>query len=313
MAFMFSKTSCGFIGASVTALCAILAWMLVGVPSLMPASLAAQQSGDTGKKLKNRNLSWSPPALDSPVHSLVSSPPCELAKVLEQAAERESEQVINLQNFTAQERIQYRTFDRIGSMVDLGSETFDYIVVFEQSAGGLLFQEKRNPTHGSSLSAAASQDMGLPEMVLIFLPNMQDDYEMTCEGAAQWGGQLSWVIHFQQRKDKPSRTYSFRVDNVVYPAGLKGRAWIAADTGEVVHLETALMEPVTVIRLQHSYLSIDYAPVQFKTQPVKIWLPKLVDGFWDFGDHRTIVYHTFTNFLLFSVQTDQTIGKPKQP
>jgi hypothetical protein len=42
-------------------------------------------------------------------------------------------------------------------------------------------------------------------------------------------------------------------------------------------------------------------------------LPKLVDGFWDFGDHSTIVYHTFTNYMLFSVQTDQTIAKPKQP
>ncbi|MGB6962794.1 MAG: hypothetical protein WA829_11990 [Candidatus Acidiferrum sp.] len=310
---MLSKTSAGSVGMPVTAWCAILAWMLVSVPLIMPATHSAQQSGDSEKKLKNRNLSWSPPALDSPVRSLVSSPPCELSKVLEQAAERESEQVINLQNFTAQERVQYQTFDRIGSMVDLGSETFDYIVVFEPSSGGLLFQEKRNPTHGSSLSAAASQDMGLPEMVLIFLPNMQADYEMTCEGAAKWDGQLSWVIQFQQRKDRPSRTYSFRVDNVVYPVGLKGRAWISSDTGEVVHLETALMEAVPVVRLQHSYLSIDYAPVQFKTQPVKIWLPQLVDGFWDFGDHRTIVYHTFTNFLLFSVQTDQTIAKPKQP
>jgi hypothetical protein len=310
---MLSKTSSGFAGTSVTVLCATLAWMLASIPLIMPASLAAQQSGDAEKKLKDRNLSWSPPALDSPVHSLVSSPPCDLAKVLEQAAARESEQVINLQNFTAQEKIQYRTIDRRGSILDLGSETFDYIVVFQQSAGGLLFQEKRNPTHGSSSSAAATQDMGLPEMVLIFLPNMQGDYEMTCEGAVEWSGQLTWVIHFKQRKDKPSRTYSFRVDNVVYPAGLKGRAWIASDTGEVVHLETALMEAVPVVGVQHSYLSIDYAPVQFHTQPAKIWLPKLVDGFWDFGDHSTIVYHTFTNYMLFSVQTDQTIAKPKQP
>lgn len=278
-----------------------------------PASLAAQQSGDTDKKFKNRSLQWSPPALDSPVHSLASSPPCDLAKVLEQAAERESEQVTNLQNFTAQEKIQYQTFDRQGSILDLGSETFDYIVVFQQSPEGLLFQEKRNPTHASILSPAATQDIGLPEMVLIFLPNMQDDYEMSCEGAVEWGGKLTWVVHFQQRKDKPSRTYSFRVDNVVYPARLKGRAWIASDTGEVVHMETGLMEAVPVVKVQHSYLSIDYAPVQFQTQSVRIWLPKLVDGFWDFGGHRTIVFHTFTNFLLFSVQTDQKIEKPKQP
>ncbi|MGC2527907.1 MAG: hypothetical protein WA639_09175 [Candidatus Acidiferrum sp.] len=280
---------------------------------MIPVSFSSQQPTDSPKKTKNRSLQWNPPSLDSPVHSLASSPPCELANVLEQAAARESEQVTNLQNFTAQEKIQYQTFDRLGAILDLGSETFDYIVVFQQSVGGLLFQEKRNPTHGSSLSAAATQDMGLPEMVLIFLPNMQADYEMSCEGAVEWGGQRTWVVRFQQRKDKSSRTYSFRVDNIVYPARLKGRAWIAADTGEVIHLETGIMEAVPVVKVQHSYLSIDYTPVQFKAQPVKIWLPKLVDGFWDFGDHRTIVYHTFTDFLLFSVQTDQTIAKPKDP
>jgi hypothetical protein len=190
---------------------------------------------------------------------------------------------------------------------------FDYIVVFQKSPEGLVFAEKRNPRHGSSSSPAATQDMGLPEMVLIFLPNMQEDYEMSCEGAVNWGGQLTRVVRFQQRKDKLSRTYSFRVDNVVYPARLKGRAWIASDSGDVVHMETGLMEGIPVVRVHDSYLSIDYAPVQFQAQPVKIWLPKLVDGFWDFGDHRTIVYHTFTNFMLFSVQTEQKIKKPKEP
>jgi hypothetical protein len=241
------------------------------------------------------------------------SPPCDLSKVLGQAAARESEQVANLQNFTAQEKIEYKTSDVENIVRDGGSESFDYIVVFQQSPGGLVFEEKRNPTHGSSLSTAAPQDMGLPEMVLIFLPNMQSDYEMNCEGAVQWGGQHTWVIRFQQRKDKPSRSYSFRINNVVYPVGLKGRAWIASDSGDVVHMETGLMEGVPAARVRNSYLSIDFAPVQFQAHPVKIWLPKLVDSFHDFGDHRTIIFHTFTDFLLFSVQTDQKIEKPKQP
>ena len=291
----------------------MLAWILPGAQLMPPNSLAAQQSGDVEKKLKNRSLSWSPPALDSPVHSLASSPPCELAKVLERAGERESEQVTNLQNFTAQEKIEYRTSDVQNIVQDLGSETFDYIVVFQQSPGGVVFEEKRNPRRGSGLSIAATQDMGLPEMVLIFLSNMQDDYEMSCEGAVEWHGQLSWVVRFQQRRDRASRTYSFRVDNVVYPARLKGRAWIASDTGEVIHMETGLMEGVPAVKVRNSYLSIDYAPIQFQTEPVKIWLPKLVNSFHDFGDHRTIVYHTFTDFLLFSVRTDQKIEKPKQP
>jgi hypothetical protein len=295
------------------ALCGPVALLIAGALLVPPPLLAAQQSGDLETKLKKRSLSWTPPALDSPVRSLTSSPPCELANVLAQAGARESEQVTNLQNFTAQEKIEYRTSDVENVVQDLGSEMFDYIVVFQQSPGGPVFEEKRNPRRGSSLSPAATQDTGLPEIVLIFLPNMQEDYDMTCEGAAQWSGHLTWVVRFQQRKDKPSRSYSFRVGNSVYPVGLRGRAWIAADSGVVVHMETGLMAEVPAVRVRKAYLSIDYAPVQFQAQLVKIWLPKLVDGFWNFGDHRTIIYHTFSDFFLFSVQTEQKIDKPKQP
>jgi VWFA-related protein len=280
---------------------------------MIPLPLAAPPSGGSEKKIKNQTLQWNPPALDSAVSALASSTPCDVAKVLEQAGERESEQVAILQNFTAAEKIEYRTSDIQNFVQDSGSETFDYIVVFQQSAGGLVLQERRTPRHGSGLSSVATQDLGLPEMVLIFLPNMQDDYEMSCDGAVEWDGQLAWLIHFQQRRDKPARTYSFRVNRAVYPVGLKGRAWIASDSGQVIHMETGLMEGVPGVGVHHSYLSIDYAPVHFQTQPVRIWLPKFVGGFWDFGDHRTTVFHTFTNFMLFSVQTEQMIDKPKQP
>jgi hypothetical protein len=80
-----------------------------------------------------------------------------------------------------------------------------------------------------------------------------------------------------------------------------------------MHLEATLIEAVPAFNVRHWYLSIDYAPVQFRTRNVRVWLPQTVDAYCDFGDRRTVRYHTFTNFLLFSVQTDQTIDKPKQP
>ena len=36
-----------------------------------------------------------------------------------------------------------------------------------------------------------------------------------------------------------------------------------------------------------------------------------VDAYCDFEDHRTIVYHTFTDFMLFSVDTGQAVEKSK--
>jgi len=81
----------------------------------------------------------------------------------------------------------------------------------------------------------------------------------------------------------------------------------------VVRMETSLMEELPVASVRHGYLSVDYAPVQFRARNVRIWLLQAADAYCNFDDHRAIVYHTFTNFMLFSVQTDQRTEKPQEP
>jgi hypothetical protein len=305
------KTNAPFAGRSIAALCSVLAVILSGVLIITSASLTAQQSDDADKKLKNRSLFWNPPNVDSPIRSASSSPPCVLGNVLEKAGARTNELVTDLQNFTAEEKISFRASDREGSVLDSGSESFDYVVTLKHAQGHPVVEESRKPTHGSSLSNTPTQDTGVPEMVLMFLPELQGDYEMKCEGAAEWEGRPTWVVYFQQRKDKPGRTFSFVVGDTVHTARLKGHAWIAADSGEVVHLEMGLMEAIPAYKLRQWYLAISYVPVRFPTHDVEIWLPQIADSFSDFGDHRSIVFHTFTNFILFWTDTDLKIAKPK--
>ncbi len=278
----------------------------------MTIPVAVRQAGDAARRAKNRTLRWNPPALDSPVHPLSSAPPCQLAAVLGQAGARAVELVENLQNFTAEEEIEYQTLDHADVLQVFGSETFEYVVTFGAPEKGLAMEEHRNPIHGSS-GTAAGLDIGLPELALIFLPEMQGDYDMVCAGAGEWENQPAWVIQFRQRRDRPSRTFSFRVGHSVYSAGLRGRAWIDVHSGEVLHLETGLMESVPAVNMRQWYLSIGYAPVQFQSRPVTVWLPSVVNGYLEYGKLRTIVYHTFSKYLLFSVQTEEKIAKPKAP
>ncbi|HXR32095.1 MAG TPA: hypothetical protein VN830_00190 [Verrucomicrobiae bacterium] len=263
--------------------------------------------------MKTRRPHWDPPDVDRAFHTHGASPPCVLSAVLEEAGARADEMVNSLQDFTAQERIEYRMLGNILNPLGGGIGVFDYTVTFERRSDGLSVQEGRVPERGSSAFPVSAQDVGLPEIALIFHSDFRDDYELKCEGAGNWNGQPTWVVHFQQRRDKQSKTASFGDKGTVYPVRLKGRAWIARESGEVVHLETGLMEALPAINVQEWYLSIDYAPVQFLTRDVRIWLPETVDAYCNFGLHRTISYHTFTNFLLFSVQTDEVIGKPQNP
>jgi VWFA-related protein len=273
--------------------------------------------GDTkgsDNKLRNRSLNWTPPQVDEPLRNRVSSPPCSLPDILEHAGARANELYDSLQDFSAQERIEYQASDHMGYLQDVRMGTFNYIVLFQQAPGGLTVKEDRRPEHGSHLLTVFMQDIGLPEMALMFLPELQQEYDFGCDGTTEWNGQLTQVVHFTQRKGKSGHTLSFRnTKGAVYPANLKGRAWIATDSGEVMHMETSLMKEIPEAKVRHWYLAINYAPVEFHSQNVRMLFPQTVDAYYDFEDHRTIIYHTFTDFMLFSVRTDQVIEKPKNP
>ena len=301
--------------------------LCAGVALLMACGISlaavAQDTNLPEKKAKNRAMTWNPPNVDAKI-SVEASPPCDLAGVLKTAGERMREQEENLPNFTADERIQYQLINAgsladayaqgfaIENLQDAGVGTFEYLAVISNEVGGTSIHETRTPEKGTRAFPASSQDVGLPEMDFIFLPKLQADYDMKCEGAAKWGGQQAWVVHFQQRPDKIGHTLSFLGRDGVYNAKMEGRAWIAADTGDVMHLEMSMMEPIPQMHVKNWWLSLDYAPVQFHSQNLKIWLPQTVDAYARFDTRRTIIYHTFSHFLLFSVQTQQKFEKPVQ-
>jgi len=299
-----------FVIGATTVLCA---GGVLHAPQMISDALAAQAQLPKGseKKSTNRPLFWAPPQIDVPVRSHDLPQMCLLPDVLTQAANAANKLYDNLQSFTAQEDVEYESQYHSGIVQDSRKGTFNYIVIFQQSPAGMSMQEDRQPTHGSHSFGDSTQDVGLPEMVLMFLPEIQNEYEMSCEASVEWNGQRANVVHFVSRKDKTSRTLSFRSKaGKVYPARIKGRAWISADSGEVLHFEAGLMGEMPQVTVHEWYIAIDYAPVQFQSQNVRMSLPQSVDAYCDFGDHRTISYHTFTNFLLFSVQTGQSIANP---
>jgi hypothetical protein len=273
----------------------------------------AQNHSDADKPAKHKDLGWSPPDVNAPLRSLSSTPPCDVTKVLQQAGAHALELTTNLENFTAQEKIEYEKLNPAGFLEESDSGVFDYVFAFEQRAGGArVSREYRNPANGSQAFPASGQDTGQVALVLIFHPNMRSDYDMSCEGLDKWRGQLAWVIQFQQRKDRPRRTLLFRTPQGSYAAMLKGRAWVSTESGQVLRLETTLMKDIPEMNVQSSVVSVEYAPVEIQSRKMELWLPQRVEAYWQISTHRIILYHTFSDFKLFSVETEQNVEKPKQ-
>jgi hypothetical protein len=314
--------------------CAMAVLLMLAASDRLPS----KQTQERENKL--HTLRWEPPRLDVPVPLLSATPPCALSDVLKTAGQRAEELVEHLQNFIAHEQIRYAQMPS-GSMAGSTGVTglglisgkpedmsftgnFDYIVDFGKRSEPLHVREHRTPLKGTAdANLDAIVGKGLPVLALIFHPSMQGDYEMNCEGSSSLKNQAAWVVHFSQRKGKRPRTVTMETASElalhepnrteIRPLRLKGRAWIAEDSGQVMHLETNLLEKLPLIELEESAFSVDYAPVKFKAQSAEVWLPRFALGYTDYAGRRMIVEHTFSDFELFSVQTRDVIRKPSEP
>jgi VWFA-related protein len=259
---------------------------------------------------------WDPPDVDAPVGHLSSSNTCSISEVLSLAAGPAKSLVDNLQNFDAHEQIRYEQTDNSGEQSLSMTAHFDYLVDFTRKNNHLGVREIRTPLTGTDPSLKDSiSDNGLPVLALIFGPSLRNDYEMRCEGTDVWANRPAWVIYFRQMQGKRPRTAAIPTATEVYPVSLKGRAWIATDSGEVMHLETNLVKGIVILSPQPTFIrvdsvSVDYAPVRFVSKDVVMWLPQSEVTFTDYGDRHMIIQHTFSDFRLFSVQSSQTIQTP---
>jgi hypothetical protein len=293
---------------------ALVFFSIVGQLATLAAAKSQPPGSAQGKEKRSPELFWNPPEVDSPQQSHSATPPCSLPDVLRQAGQRAEELVDHLQNFIAHEQVRYSQTDRQGMPQKFLIGKFDYVVDFGEQAGPLTVHESRTALDGTDVAHLSSiVDKGLPALALIFYPALRSDYEMSCEGSTRWNDRPAWVVHFRQIKDKLPRTATMETTKQAYPYGLKGRAWIAADSGQVMHLETNLVEKIPLIDLQANAVSVDYAPVRFQSQNVEIWLPQFAMAYTDYAKRRMITEHIFSDFQLFSVQTQENIQKPKEP
>jgi hypothetical protein len=313
----------------------------VGLLATFVAAKTLPASSYPKSEKKAPALRWDPPRVDARVPSLSTTPPCLLPDVLKQAGQRAQELVDHLQNFIAHEQIRYKQTDSLGpqgmSIVTGTQPTrsgqsgqpeisltarFDYLVDFGEKSDPLNIHETRTRLDvADDRHLGEILDKGLPALALIFYPALQNDYEMRCEGSAEWNNHSAWVVYFSQIKGKRSRTITMETPTEVHPShrnateirtlSIKGRAWIAAESGQVIHLETNLVERIPMIELEENAISVDYGPVQFQSQNGEIWLPQFAVAYTDYAKRRMIIEHTFADFQLFSVQTQDLIKQPK--
>jgi hypothetical protein len=282
-------------------------------PKPLPASAQQASPAESATDTAKPKSSWMPPGIDEVVPEVHAGIECPLPVVLRGAGQRMKQLASNLEKFSATERVQHYTIDSVGGRHFPENRFFDYVVTVSQPHNGLiLLDEYRDGSVDPGLFPARIATMGLPAMALIFHPLFAPDFKLTCEGMGQWEGKPAWQIHFVQREDRPNRMRQYRVGGSVVPVPMKGRAWIDAASYQVLRLESELVHPIKEIGLTQEHLAIEYKPVSFHTHAQKLWLPQTADIYVERAGRRYYRTHTFSDFKIFVVDTEQRIPPPKE-
>jgi hypothetical protein len=189
----------------------------------------------------------------------------------------------------------------------------DYVVVVNRGADRWFgIDEYRDGGLDPSRFPAGIATTGLPALALVFHPNFAGEFNFVCTGLLDWEGRPAWQVQFEQRPDRPNQIRSYIIYQNTYAVPLKGRVMIDAGTLQVVRLDSELIAPVEKIKLKQERVSIDYAPVQFRTEEQPMWLPQNAEMYVERGRSHYYRRHTFSNFQVFTVGTEQKVHAPKE-
>ncbi|HUL35355.1 MAG TPA: tetratricopeptide repeat protein [Candidatus Eisenbacteria bacterium] len=256
---------------------------------------------------------WAPPNVDDAVPPANTSVACPMPKLLDAAGRRVLELVENLDRFTATEHLHHESLNEFGLAVRTNELKFEYTVYIHEVKPGIFdVSEYRDGSDSRDIFPEHVATLGTVALAFVFHPEYSTDFDFRCEGLTHQAGQLAWQIHFQQKSGAPSRLRSYRLGTKYYRVSIKGRAWIAADSFEIIRMQSDLVKPVPDLRLRAEHQDIAYGPVPFKKRDLILWLPYSAETYLDFNGHRIHRRQDFSEYLLFWVDEHQRVEKPKE-
>jgi tetratricopeptide (TPR) repeat protein len=276
------------------------------------AAVLERDSLEVLGKPKLSVASWLPPSIDDVRVPVAATVPCASQKVVEEAGNHVAELADDVARFAAVENLFHQSVDEFGNPGNFETRKYDYVASISEGPPGFLAvnEDRINKLNDREGSPDGIGTSGFAALALIFHPIMRGNFDMRCEGLGDWHGEASWIVHFRQRDDKPSRIHSYNVNGSVYPVMLKGRAWITATTFRIVRIEAEMVRAIPEIRLLSEHQIVEYGPVRFEKKNTSLWLPKSAEIYFDFQRHRYYRRHSFDHYMLFSVDTEE---KPKEP
>lgn len=222
-----------------------------------------------------------------------------------QAQKQVVKYISELANLHCKESVTQEKLSSSGHVQTTERSSYDYLVMMEGNGDDFQLNESRLETKaGSHKSLPMLVTNGFSTLLLVFHPYYSGAFEFTQGPEEVVNGIPTSTVLFKHIHGQRTLA-ALALRNREFPLELQGTAWLDKNTGEVLKMESNLIDDMSDIGLRSLKVHVDYRQIHLGGNTGTMTLPVLATVEVATPRQHWRNTHTFTDYKVFGAQAEQ--------
>jgi hypothetical protein len=201
-------------------------------------------------------------------------------------------------------------------MVERRDEEFNYLILLGSGEAGISWVEDRADKKNRPLTQKAIRgyimSSGYASLCMYLHPSHQANSRFRYLGR-DGRKPRAHVIAFTQKAESGDYLAQYSEISSTTPIRylVQGFVWVDPDNYQIIRMRTRMLLKEKPAALMRTSTDIRYGRVQFEKSRREFWLPQQVSISWVFPDCTYSNRHRYSDYHLFTVESDYQITQPK--
>jgi len=240
-----------------------------------------------------------------PLAAVVSSPAQAPSSFPIEAQKQVVQYISQLSNLHCKETVTQEKLNPKGHVETTEHSSYDYLIMMEGSGDDFQLNESRLETKGAphkQLPMLVTN--GFSTLLLVFHPYYSNAFEFERGPDDTVDGVPAVTVHFKHIRGQRSLA-ALSLRNREFPLELKGTAWLDKTTGQVLKMESTLLDDMSDIGLRSLNVHVDYRYIQLGKNTAALTLPVLATVEVTTPKQHWRNTHKFTDYKIFGAEAEQ--------
>jgi hypothetical protein len=222
-----------------------------------------------------------------------------------QAQKQVVKYIAELSNLHCKESVVQQKLSPTGHVLTTEHSAYDYLVMMEGNGDDFQLNESRLET-----KAAPHRPLpmlvtnGFSTLLLVFHPYYSNSFEFEAGPDEMVDGVSARTVRFKHIRGQRTLA-ALALRNREFPLELQGTAWLDKKTGQVLQMESTLIDDMSDIGLRSLNVHVDYRLIQLGKDTGSMTLPVLASVEVTTPKQHWRNTHTFTDYKVFGAQAEQ--------